>query len=145
MEHLCRISFSTFAEHLLPLFLQNMSQYFCRLLTSIYAEHISVFTVLCRKFTVLLQKTSQHVFKAPFIVSEHAPVVLESTSQYFFEIISQYFCITNCRTFKNSVQQFFIAHISMFAEYSFVFLQKTSKAFITVKYIVSFQSRIFQF
>ena len=107
----CRKTLSIFAAHF-SVFLQNNFQYFCRTtfdffcITSfnIFAEHLSVFLqtryqYCCinafnnfpDNFSVVWQKISQHVLTPFSIFAEHVSVVLQNTSQYFLEIISQYF------------------------------------------------------
>ena len=149
---------STLPENL-SIFLQNTSQYFCGSPLSIFAKHFSeslkttykyFCRIICSSFDENfprkpLSMFSEYLFS---VFVEDISVVLLNTSQYFFEIMFQYFCITFPSIFKNSLQQFCRAPLGMFVEYLYVILQKIfSKKTIFVipdKYIVFYQNRIFE-
>ena len=117
-QQLCRAFFSISAEHF-SVFLNTTCRYFRRTPFSIFSENFAV---------VVLQKTSQYVFKAHFSIFEaHISVVLKNTSQYFFEIISQYFCMRTPAIFKIPFQQFFRTPPSVFAKYLYTLLQNSLK------------------
>ena len=82
-QQFCGTPFHNFVESL-SVFLQNTYQYFCRTTFSVFAEN----------FSPDLQKT-QACFQNTFsCFCKPISVDLQNTSPYFFEIISQYFCIT---------------------------------------------------